>query len=66
MDIDFCSELNLWNCVQVAHQFSGLAVHEETLEDGKARWERGEPDYLGRDAFDKIQAYIDTKLKNGK
>lgn len=66
MHVNLCSELNLWNHVQVAHQLSGLTVHEESLEEGKARWERGEPDYLGRDAFDNIQAYIDSKLKSGK
>lgn len=52
--------------MQVAHQLTGLIVHEESLEEGKARWERGEPDYLGRDSFDKIQAYIDSKLNSGK
>lgn len=44
-----------------------MTVQEESLEEGKARWERGQPDYLGRDSFDNIQAYIDNKLKsNGK
>lgn len=43
-----------------------MTVREETLEEGKARWERGEPDYLGRDSFDNIKAYIDAKLQNGK
>lgn len=53
--------------VQVASQFSTMTVHEESLEEGKARWERGQPDYLGRDSFDNIKAYIDNKLKsNGK
>ncbi|XP_050718632.1 glycogenin-1-like isoform X4 [Eriocheir sinensis] len=51
----------------VASQFSTMTVHEESLEEGKARWERGQPDYLGRDSFDNIKAYIDNKLKsNGK
>lgn len=52
--------------VQVAHQLSDLTVQEESLEEGKARWERGEPDYLGRDSFENIKAYIDSKLKNGQ
>ncbi|XP_063870569.1 glycogenin-1-like isoform X3 [Scylla paramamosain] len=51
---------------EVAHQLSDLTVREESLEEGKARWERGEPDYLGRDSFDNIKAYIDSKLKNGQ
>lgn len=51
-------------CVQVASQFSTMTVQEESLEEGKARWERGQPDYLGRDSFDNIQAYIDNKLKS--
>ncbi|XP_050718601.1 glycogenin-1-like isoform X2 [Eriocheir sinensis] len=52
---------------EVASQFSTMTVHEESLEEGKARWERGQPDYLGRDSFDNIKAYIDNKLKsNGK
>lgn len=60
------AEPNMLTLVQVASQFSTMTVREETLEEGKARWERGEPDYLGRDAFDNIQAYIDAKLQSGK
>lgn len=60
------TEPNILTCAQVASQFSSMTVREESLEEGKARWERGEPDYLGRDAFDNIKAYIDSKLQNGK
>lgn len=52
----------------ITQQISGMAVSggESPLE-GQARWERGEPEYLGRDAFANIQAYIDAKIKkNGK
>jgi len=47
----------------VSSNMSGLLI-KETPQEGLARWERGEPDYLGRDAFANIQAYIDEKLKN--
>lgn len=52
---------------QIAQQISGMHIGAESLQEGQARWERGEPDYLGRDSFANIQAYIDTKIKsNGK
>lgn len=51
--------------IQVAQQLAGLRV-EESLQESQARWERGEPDYLGRDAFANIQAYIDSKIQGGK
>ncbi|XP_042870378.1 glycogenin-1-like isoform X1 [Penaeus japonicus] len=53
--------------IQIAQQISGMHIGAESLQEGQARWERGEPDYLGRDSFANIQAYIDTKIKsNGK
>jgi len=51
----------------VAQQIGGMSIGPETPMEGRARWERGEPDYLGRDSFANIQAYIDAKIKaNGK
>lgn len=53
--------------VQIAQQLGGLSLGAESLLEGKARWERGEPDYLGLDSFANIQAYVDEKMKsNGK
>jgi len=46
----------------VSSSMSGLLI-KETPQEGLARWERGEPDYLGRDAFANIQEYIDDRLK---
>ncbi|XP_063870572.1 glycogenin-1-like isoform X5 [Scylla paramamosain] len=63
--IEMCDSIPVF-IEEVAHQLSDLTVREESLEEGKARWERGEPDYLGRDSFDNIKAYIDSKLKNGQ
>ncbi|XP_071551284.1 glycogenin-1 isoform X4 [Panulirus ornatus] len=51
---------------EVAQQLAGLHLGQESIQEGLARWERGEPDYLGRDSFANIQAYIDSKLKSGK
>jgi len=52
--------------IKVAQQLGGMSLGGESPIEGKARWERGEPDYLGRDSFANIQAYIDAKIKNGK
>jgi len=54
--------------LKISQGISGLVISSsESLQEGQARWERGEPDYLGRDAFANIQAYIDNKIKsNGK
>ncbi|XP_042224885.1 glycogenin-1-like isoform X1 [Homarus americanus] len=61
-----CASDHVYNGDEVAQQLSGLSVAHESLQEGQARWERGEPDYLGRDSFANIQAYIDSKIKNGK
>ncbi|KAK7084207.1 Glycogenin-1, partial [Halocaridina rubra] len=51
----------------VEQQLGGMTIGTETAVEGRERWERGEPDYLGRDSFANIQAYIDAKIKaNGK
>lgn len=58
---------NIPSAQQIAQQISGMHIGAESLQEGQARWERGEPDYLGRDSFANIQAYIDSKIKgNGK
>jgi len=51
---------------QISNRIAGLTVADasESLREGQARWERGEAEYLGRDAFANIQAYIDGKIKN--
>ena len=41
----------------------GLNV-AESLDEARERWERGQPDFSGRDSFQNIQAYIDERLKS--
>jgi len=68
MDVERAAEVKApIQTIQVAQKISGLTLSDESPDEGRARWERGEPDYLGRDAFQNIQAYIDAKIKdNGK
>ena len=33
-----------------------------TNEEQRAAWERGQPDYHGRDQFHNIQAHLDSKI----
>ncbi|WP_235243631.1 hypothetical protein, partial [Escherichia coli] len=46
--------------VQVAQQLAGVSIGSQSLQEEQARWERGEPEYLGRDSFANIQAYVDS------
>ncbi|XP_053632121.1 glycogenin-1 isoform X4 [Cherax quadricarinatus] len=52
--------------IEVAQQLAGVSIGSQSLQEEQARWERGEPEYLGRDSFANIQAYVDSKLKSGK
>ena len=40
----------------------GMSV-SESMDEARQRWERGQPDFSGRDSFANIQAYIDERLK---
>ncbi|XP_069167302.1 glycogenin-1 isoform X2 [Procambarus clarkii] len=51
---------------EVVQQLADMSIGQENLQEGLARWERGEPDYLGRDSFANIQAYIEEKLRSSK
>ena len=46
---------------QLAQQLGALSV-QESVEEGKQRWESGRPDYMGKDSFENIMAYIDSKI----
>ncbi|XP_076049002.1 glycogenin 1 isoform X3 [Oratosquilla oratoria] len=46
----------------LSERIGGLGLGESLLE-GRARWERGQVEYTGRDSFDNIQAYIESRLK---
>jgi len=61
IDVSKASHQSNLHVDQVSSNMSGLLI-KENPQEGLARWERGEPDYLGRDAFANIQAYIDAKL----
>jgi len=62
IDVSKASHQSNLHVDQVSSNMSGLLI-KENPQEGLARWERGEPDYLGRDAFANIQEYIDSRLK---
>jgi lipopolysaccharide biosynthesis glycosyltransferase len=42
----------------------GQSVEQYTDELRKAAWSRGQPDYMGQDRFDNIQAKLDASLQS--
>lgn len=47
---------------ELAQHLSTLCLGESLVE-GRQRWEAGRPDYMGRDSFDNILAYIESKVQ---
>lgn len=47
----------------IQQQMGALSLGGESAAQGRQRWEAGQPEYLGRDSFDNILAYIDSKVK---
>ncbi|XP_047735913.1 glycogenin-1 isoform X2 [Hyalella azteca] len=47
--------------LELVEHFSKLSTNENLVE-GRQRWEAGRPEYMGRDSFDNIMAYIQSRI----
>ncbi|KAF2363783.1 Glycosyl transferase family 8 [Trinorchestia longiramus] len=46
---------------ELVEHFSSLSTSENLVE-GRQRWEAGRPEYMGRDSFDNIMNYIQSRI----